>query len=658
MCGMFGAIGCELPPGAIERIFEVLEHRGPDGRGLFIERSAGVTLAHTRLAVIDRTTGAQPLQSEDGAIVLVANGEIYDFERIRSSLEANGHCFQTKSNSEVILYLYKQFGLACFEHLRGEFAFLLYDKTKRLLIAARDRFGIKPLYFSRVDDGLVFASEMKAIFASGLVQAKLDAAALDPLVEQDPDGAQFPFEGIEHIPPATYMTVDLDTGKTSLKRYWSPAIPPEAAKALCEPFGDRPEKAARSVLSELEEAVRLRLRADVPLGLYLSGGINSAFIGALMARNLDDQLHSFSISFVGSDRNEREFAARAADVLGTAHHELAVTKEMLWENLEDCLWFSELPFVTLAPVGKFLLSEEARQFVTVVLTGEGADEVFLGYRSFFQKAIRDTRMAQPTRQRNSVQARRLKFTGFAGGLFKRVSLLAFHKSNRSRLASARRQSVGARTHPGPVINAVQEARIAAMPLDILCFLGDREEMAHSLEARNSRSSITNSSISPNPSPSISRCATGSKRPSFEMRLPASFPTNSAATEERLHADERSRRFLRNGPKCDGETASPSIKAGVRSLADFLLSNFPRDKPSGETSDGAFSCVQTASSKCEQGDHVHDADAHASRHVRRGPAMEWARAESGSIANADRFEASRSGVSAGRTISICLNFRQG
>src|SRR6185437_4167748 len=162
MCGIFGAVGRELADAELEKVFQVLHHRGPDGRGLYVDRAAGLTLAHTRLAVIDLVTGSQPLESEDGSLVLVANGEIYDFERIRTSLEATGCRFRTKSDSEVILHLYREFGLGCLEQLRGEFAFLLYDKTKQLLIAARDRFGIKPLYFSRRGREFVFASEMKA----------------------------------------------------------------------------------------------------------------------------------------------------------------------------------------------------------------------------------------------------------------------------------------------------------------------------------------------------------------------------------------------------------------------------------------------------------------------------------------------------------------
>lgn len=478
MCGIFGAVGRDLPDTAIERVFHVLHHRGPDGRGLFVDAVAKLTLAHTRLAVIDLVTGAQPLQSEDGNIVLAANGEIYDFERIRSALEAKGYRFATRSDSEVILYLYREHGLECFEHLRGEFAFLLYDKAKRLLIAARDRFGIKPLYFSRLESGFVFASEMKAIFASGLVTPRLDASAFDPFV--DVEDARFPFHGIDQVPPASYVAVDLETGESKTIRYWSNEIPDQVAAPVASESGKASEVAAQSVLQQLEEAVRLRLRADVPVGLYLSGGIDSAFVGALMKRNLEARPHSFSIAFADSARNEQEFARRAAEFIGAEHHELTVTKQMLWDNLEDALWFSELPFVSLAPVGKFLLSKEAREFVTVVLTGEGADEVFLGYRSFFQNAIRE--MREPGKQPSAtVKLRRLKIgeRSWAG----RMSLLLFHRRRRAELRAARAAAPVEQRPDKPLVNAVQEARIAAMPMDILCYLGDREEMAHSLEAR-------------------------------------------------------------------------------------------------------------------------------------------------------------------------------
>lgn len=202
-----------------------------------------------------------------------------------------------------------------------------------------------------------------------------------------------------------------------------------------------------------------------------------------MRRNLHLPLHSFSISFIGSERDERAFALRSAEVLGTVHHELAVTKAMLWDHLEPCLWHSELPFVTLAPVGKFLLSAEARKTVTVVLTGEGADEVFLGYRGYFRRAIRDTRAARQRGKIASAQSRRLKLDGVTARIVERLSLSIFHDSQRRALATGRALKAAGAKSSKPLINAIQETRIAGMPLDILCFLGDREEMAHSLEAR-------------------------------------------------------------------------------------------------------------------------------------------------------------------------------
>lgn len=480
MCGIFGAVGYEITPSALERVLRMLQHRGPDGQGLFKDERAGVTLAHTRLSVIDLLTGSQPLSDENGDHILVCNGEIYDFERIRSELEAKGHQFRTRSDSEVIIHLYKEHGLSLFAHLRGEFAFLLYDRIKQLLIAGRDRFGIKPLYMSRGPQGFVFASEMKAIFASGLIVPKLNIAALDPLAEEG-QGARFPFENIEHVPPASYIMVDLATLESQSICYWQSHIPDEMAEPNREPLDEAAAVAARNVTHELEEAVRLRLRADVPVGLYLSGGLDSAFVGALMKRNLRSPLHSFSISFAESEGNEQAFARRMADLLRTQHHDLEVGREALWDHLEDALWFSELPFVSLAPVGKFLLSREARKFVTVVLTGEGADEVFLGYRGFFERAIEETRAANRSARTTSARLRRLGIPPFFAGAIRQLSLLLFEQRHRQCIAGTRSEPLP--TPSRPVINAVQEARLAQMPFDILCFLGDREEMAHSLEAR-------------------------------------------------------------------------------------------------------------------------------------------------------------------------------
>jgi asparagine synthase (glutamine-hydrolysing) len=435
------------------------------------------------LTVIDLVSGEQPLRSADGNIVLVCNGEIYDFERLRDSLVSKGHRFQSKSDSEVIIGLYQEYGLGCFEHLRGEFAFLLYDRARRLVVAGRDRFGIKPLYFSRLSGGVVFASEMKALFASGLVAPKMSAEGLDPLLSLDPEHVRFPFEGVEHVPPASFMCVDLESLETKITPYWSNEIPAATAEPVLEQAPLSTDESAQIVLKELEDAVRLRLRADVPVGLYLSGGIDSAFVGALMDRHREDAFHSFSISFGGSDRNEQRFTRQAAAFLDTRHHELTLTRQELWDNLEDTIWSAELPFASLAPVGKFLLSKLARQHVTVVLNGQGADEVFLGYRSFFQRAIDETRNPHARKLGNNVRARRLKLAHLPASLLDKLSLLLFRKEQRLRVLAARASAAKQPEQTKPIINFVQERRIAEMPIDILGYLGDRVEMAHSLEVR-------------------------------------------------------------------------------------------------------------------------------------------------------------------------------
>jgi asparagine synthase (glutamine-hydrolysing) len=466
VCGIFGVIGHQLEESAITNTLKALEHRGPDGCGVYEDDSEKVLLGHTRLAVIDLETGEQPIESQDANITLVCNGEIYDFERIRAELEAVGYHFKTRSDSEVIIYLYERDGLDFFKHLRGEFAFLLYDKRKRIVLAVRDRFGIKPLFYTKTaSGGVVFSSEIKGIFATGLVEPKLSPIGLDRSIKKTEAGP-FPFEGIQHLFPASYAVVNLDDGKVTESPYWSRELPAESAN----PPTTSMEDCAALVLQELEEAVKIRLRADVPVGLYLSGGLDSSLVAALVSKNLKSKPLSFSISFVDSDEDEGEFARRAAEFVGTEHHDLQVTRKMLWESMEDCLWYAEMPFNTLACVGKYLLSREARKHVTVVLTGEGADEVFLGYRGSFGFLTGD-----PKPKRG--------FRRIAAALGEWFDLMMFHRKHRRRVAEARKRARVGTASAKPAILRHQEWLLAVMPFGILSFLGDRSEMAHSLEAR-------------------------------------------------------------------------------------------------------------------------------------------------------------------------------
>jgi asparagine synthase (glutamine-hydrolysing) len=374
MCGIVGVVDPSLDNSRLEASLKLLHHRGPDDRGMFLEPDRHLGLGHARLSIIDLETGVQPLYSHDARIALVCNGEIYDFERQRRELEREGSRFTSNSDSEVIIHLYLKHGECFYEHLRGEFAFLLYDRSLGRLIAARDRFGIKPLYVARTKGGgWAFSSEIKGLFGTGLVERELDLNAPSKA------GATL-FRGVEHVPPATAVILDVLNGTQHLTPYWRPNFPPACRYDTSRTFEEYKEEIDRV----LTEAIRFRLRADVPVGLYLSGGIDSALVAVKVKRIVPWTPHAFTIAFVDEDGpyNEAEIAKLIARHVGVEHHVLEVTTEMLLRNLERCLWHVEAPLRDLAPVGKFLLSELAQRHVKVILTGEGADEVFLGYKVF------------------------------------------------------------------------------------------------------------------------------------------------------------------------------------------------------------------------------------------------------------------------------------
>lgn len=374
MCGVFGAICPDPTTVKIGTVLASLRHRGPNDCGTFLDPDLGVCLAHTRLAVIDPQAGRQPLVDPQADVVLVCNGMICDFEGWRSRFQAEGYEFRSASDSEVILPLYSRRGLALTEHLRGEFTFLLLDRRRRLLVACRDRFGIKPLHLTRTNSrAWCFASEAKAIFASGMATPEIDLRNF--YLEEN--GSLF--RGVYGLPPATILVVDLESGAPSVTTYWKPDFPRQE-----EADDDRPLAAWREAVDRaLEEAVRLRLRADVPVGVYLSGGLDSAMVAAKASRLADPAPAAFSVSFTDAPReyDEGEKARSIAAFLGLEHEVVEVDREALWTHLEASLWHNEAP-LPLVSVGKFLLSARAGRRVGVVLTGEGADELFLGYERF------------------------------------------------------------------------------------------------------------------------------------------------------------------------------------------------------------------------------------------------------------------------------------
>ncbi|HEY7217571.1 MAG TPA: asparagine synthase (glutamine-hydrolyzing) [Candidatus Binatia bacterium] len=468
MCGIVGVVDPSLDSSRLEASLRLLHHRGPDGSGVFLEADRHLGLGHARLSIIDLKTGTQPLYSHDGRVVLVCNGEIYDFERQRGELEREGYRFASHSDSDLIIHLYLKHGERFYEHLRGEFAFLLYDRLLGRLIAARDRFGIKPLYVVRTKaGGWAFSSEIKGLFGTRLVEREID-------INAPRNGGATLFRGVEHVPPAAAIVLDVISGTPRVITYWRPDFPRASRYDTSRTFEEYKEEIDRV----LTEAIRLRLRADVPVGLYLSGGIDSALIAAKVKTLVPWTPHAFTIAFVdeGGPYNEAEIAKLIARYVGVEHHVLEATTEALLQNLERCLWHVEAPLGDLAPVGKYLLSELAQRHVKVVLTGEGADEVFLGYNVFRQD--RDGDGSFSSSRRALVSAR---FSRLLGRL-----LVATPKSIHARVLPEGQGSwsdseqIEGRV---PVVQLQYRRLVTHLPRVILCAYGDRTEMAHSIEGR-------------------------------------------------------------------------------------------------------------------------------------------------------------------------------
>ncbi len=496
MCGILTSVKHPMDESLLLHAVSTLHHRGPDGIGAYYDADHRVGLAHTRLSIIDLEGGAQPLFSEDGNVVLVCNGEIYDFERIRGELDALGHTFSTRSDSEVIIHLYEEYGLGFTEHLRGEFAFVLYDKTQRRVIALRDRFGIKPLYVHESDGKYVFASEAKAIFATGLHAPAIDVVAVrNYLSGAMPDSI---FEGVSVVPPGCAMDIDLATGRNTLREYWDLDLPAET-----DPVDDARDFAA--VREAFDEAVKFRLRADVPVGVYLSGGIDSAIVAGTVAKYHAGPVKAFNIAFPDDDVfNEFELSKEMAEKIGAEFHSVTCTHDVLLENAEDSLWVSEFPFFNFHGVGKYCLSRLAAKHVKVVLTGEGSDETFLGYLHFQPgTGSMSDQMSNRLKARKAPNKRRAQRLVDALGFVpieehamatspfvQRVYRVMLDRRHAARLrASSAIDALRARvkrslTDKLPLVRRIQYFGFKGMLAPyILATLGDRAELGHSIEGR-------------------------------------------------------------------------------------------------------------------------------------------------------------------------------
>jgi len=333
-------------------------------------------LGHTRLSIIDLCTGDQPLTNEDESLHVVVNGEFYDFERIRGELEARGHRFRTKTDSETVLHLYEERGVECVHQLRGEYAFVLWDERNQTLFAARDRFGIKPLFYAQTKDGLLLGSEVKALHASGVEAAWDEEGFLHAFGLAGSIDGRTHFRGVRSIPPAHYLVAK--AGHISTHQYWDFDYPEERSIAARQ-NGDYAEE-FRAVL---EEAVRLRMRADVPVGCYLSGGIDSCSVLALMAHNSGTPVRAFSLAFDHDAYDESPIAREMAKRAGAEFTTIPITQRSLADDFSDAVWHGESFFANAHCVAKFALSRAVRDAgYKVVLTGEGSDEILAGYPHF------------------------------------------------------------------------------------------------------------------------------------------------------------------------------------------------------------------------------------------------------------------------------------
>jgi len=385
MCGICGVATPGPPPDAalLLRMVGRLRHRGPDGSGYL--RDQGVGLGHARLAIIDTTGGAQPLSNEDGSLWIVFNGEIFTCVGLGNELRSRGHAFRTASDTEVIVHGWGDWGEQALDRFNGQWAFALWDRTRRQLVLSRDRLGVRPLYYAHTGGGLVFASEVKALFADPSVPRALDPAGLDEtLTYWSTVAPRTPFAGVRQLEPGYVAYLDADGFRSH--PYWSMDFPPR---------GEEPGQDARAnavaLRERIVEASRLRFtRSDVPVGAYLSGGIDSSVTAAVVAGYTEAPLDTFSLRFADDEFDEGDYQQLMARRLGTRHHDVVVGPQDIAEVFPDVVRHAEAPLLRAAPAPLFLLSRLVRASgYKVVVTGEGADEVLGGYDLYREARVRE-----------------------------------------------------------------------------------------------------------------------------------------------------------------------------------------------------------------------------------------------------------------------------
>jgi len=393
MCGIAGTLSLKnkkiISEELIKRMISSLRHRGPDESGIYLDNAIG--LGNARLSIIGVADGTQPLCNENSTLWIVYNGETFNYIELKEELIQRGHRFLTHSDTEVILHLYEEYGPQCLEKINGEFAIAIWDSVKNELFLARDRVGIKPLYFTRTEEKFLFSSEIKALFQDPDVSREIDHKALVQVftfwTTVTPKTA---FKGVSELSPGHYMLVK-KSGEVTLKAYWR--IPYYASD---EQWGGSYSDAQEQLGELLKDAVGLRLRADVPVGAYLSGGLDSSILSYLISRNFNNRLRTFSLSFQEKSFDESSFQEEMIQLLGTEHSQVEISNTHIRENFPQVIWLCEKPLLRTGPVPLYLLSKLVRESqFKVVLTGEGADEIFGGYNIFKEAKLRNFWKKQP-----------------------------------------------------------------------------------------------------------------------------------------------------------------------------------------------------------------------------------------------------------------------
>ncbi len=397
MCGICGVVQVQGAPRApveqhvLDRMTDAMTHRGPNDRGTHL--ADGIALGVRRLSIVDVEGGHQPFANEDETVWAIQNGELYNHDSVRADLRARGHTLRTRCDTEILPHVYEDFGPGVPERVRGKFGLAVWDATRRRAVLARDRLGVKPLYWARAGDFVVFASELKSLLASGLVEPALDYDAIDAYLTFGFFPApSTPLANVSKLLPGHRLVVS--DGKVEIDAYWSYPRPAADGTQSTAEVQER-------LLAGLEESVRLRLMSDVPLGAMLSGGLDSSLVVALMARNMSEPVKTFSVGFVeDGDRNELADARLVAETFGTEHHELELSVSDAAVDLETLAWFLDEPLADLSALGFLALSELASRHVTVALSGQGADELFGGYAKHQAAAIAGTwaRVPSPLRK--------------------------------------------------------------------------------------------------------------------------------------------------------------------------------------------------------------------------------------------------------------------